>query len=88
MAHHSAVIRINHVDIRRVAVALQSGGRNEVGVFDGSYEQACVDKLIWKQFKIAVGELCADLYGAGAGVDLVVESEQGTYGQLCAVATV
>src|SRR5580700_1485619 len=73
---------LDNVYERRLAVVLNGGGRNQRDSLQGVHQQPGVYELVGKQRAVFVFEEGSHLDRAGGGIDLVIEGQQFSRGQL------
>ena len=76
------VVSLHHIDIKALGAAQHGRLRNCQRVLQYVQQQAHIDRLIWEQRVIGIGEDRFDLDGVGAGIDGVVYCADTTGGQL------
>src|SRR5258708_6072645 len=67
---------------------LNRGGGNQRGAVMGVHEQTHVDELVGEESGVFVVEGGASFYGARGGINLIVEGEQGAFGNLLECRTI
>ena len=82
VSHLDRVIRLHHVNESGFRAALHGGGGNDDGSAQGVDHQPGVDELVGKQLVVLVIENRLALDGARARIDLVVDGQQITRGDL------
>ena len=79
---HVGDVVLDDVDEGGLAVVLNCGGGNQRGGVMSVHEEADVDEFVGEESGVFVVEGGARFYGAGGGVDLIVEGEQHAGGEV------
>ncbi|VTP71343.1 Uncharacterised protein [Leclercia adecarboxylata] len=82
------VVAVQHPDKVAFVAHLQRSRRDHHGVLFGGDQHPGVDKLVREQGIVLIVEARFQLDGAGGGVDLVIEAQQGAVAQLLLVGPI
>src|SRR5262249_27992897 len=72
--HRHGVVVLHHIDVGAGGAALDGRSRDHDHLVERFDQQPHVDELARPELQAGVGKLGLELYGAGCGVDLVVDN--------------
>src|SRR4029077_7879320 len=79
---HVGDVFLNDVDESGLAVVLNGGGGDQSGAAVSVNEQTVIYEFVGEECGVFVVERGAGFYGAGCGVDLIVEGNEGAGGKV------
>src|SRR4029077_4257813 len=79
---HVGDVFLNDVDESGLAVVLNGGGGDQSGAAVSVNEQTDIYEFVGEECGVFVVERGAGFYGAGCGVDLIVEGNEGAGGKV------